>query len=68
MDRSVIAALQRQISQGEADAASKMALARTNRDGRRVDFCAGQLDAYRMILEILDLAEMPAPSEHRRSA
>jgi hypothetical protein len=68
MDGSIIVALQRQISQGEADAVSRMALARTNRDGRRVDFCAGQLDAYRMILQTLDLAELPAASEHRRSA
>ncbi|GAA1662226.1 hypothetical protein GCM10009765_09590 [Fodinicola feengrottensis] len=61
MSDPVIKDLRRQLAQQQTDIKSRLALARTRGDQRAVDFFSGQLHAFRVILDTLDLAETEEP-------
>jgi hypothetical protein len=67
MSDPVIKDLRRQLAQQQADVKNRLALARTRGDQRAVDFFSGQLHAFRVILDTLDLAEVEEPDARRKS-
>lgn len=66
MSDPVIKDLRRQLAQQQADVKNRLALARTRGDQRAVDFFSGQLHAFRVILDTLDVAESEEPEIRRK--
>ncbi len=63
----VIKDLRQQLSQQQADIKNRLAMARTRADQRAVDFFSGQLHAYRIILDTVELADSEGDGKRRKT-
>ena len=66
MNDPVVRDLRRQLAQQQADIKNRLAMAKSRSDQRAVDFFSGQLHAFRVILDTLDVAESEEPDTRRK--